>query len=299
MEKDLAEIKKLRVNESFRTILPPLTPEEYVLLEQSIISEGCRDAIFAWNGFIVDGHYRYSLCADRELPYDVQELDFNSEEEALTWIINNQLGRRNLTDSQKDELVLKKKDILSNRNNKKRDRGSDFLSIVDKKLDFSGNRLGMTNNIAMYFKAIFKQIGIATQGFVDQMNGFLKRIKLKLDTLGKKGNMTVMPKPEESAVPLELNALAKVGMIIATLEEVSKDDPTRDGAFDKLLDWLQRNHRVQPEGIEGNIHGVTQSAIYEQPTREGKTQRLSGKRESQSIASKEHARGIQESLWEK
>jgi len=45
MEKDLAAVKELKIKASFKTIIPSLAPEEYALLEKSIVTNGCRDAI--------------------------------------------------------------------------------------------------------------------------------------------------------------------------------------------------------------------------------------------------------------
>ena len=52
----------IKINEKFKSIIPPLSKEEYEGLEQSIITEGCRDAICLWNDTIIDGHNRYDIC---------------------------------------------------------------------------------------------------------------------------------------------------------------------------------------------------------------------------------------------
>jgi len=62
MEKDGATGVELRIKESFCAFMPPLTPEEYVLLEQSIVADGCLHAILTWSGYIVDGHNRFEIC---------------------------------------------------------------------------------------------------------------------------------------------------------------------------------------------------------------------------------------------
>ena len=51
--------QELRIDNDFASLIPPLTDEEYTHLEQSIIAEGCRDALVVWNDTIVDGHHRY------------------------------------------------------------------------------------------------------------------------------------------------------------------------------------------------------------------------------------------------
>ena len=37
--------RELRIDKELSALIPPLLPDEYVALEQSILVEGCRDAI--------------------------------------------------------------------------------------------------------------------------------------------------------------------------------------------------------------------------------------------------------------
>jgi protein gp37 len=103
---------ELTINTEFQSLIPPLTREEYSILKQSIDEEGCRESIMVWNGTIIDGHNRYQICKELDVEFSTDLADFSSEDEARLWIINNQLGRRNLQDFQKAELVSKRKDIL-------------------------------------------------------------------------------------------------------------------------------------------------------------------------------------------
>lgn len=54
--------EKLIRDPEFERFVPPLTPKERELLEESILSEGCRDAIIVWNNIILDGYNRYDKC---------------------------------------------------------------------------------------------------------------------------------------------------------------------------------------------------------------------------------------------
>ena len=47
-------------------------------------------------GVIIDGHNRYEICQKEGLHFEIEEMSFETEQEAMVWIINNQLGRRNL-----------------------------------------------------------------------------------------------------------------------------------------------------------------------------------------------------------
>ena len=93
----------LTVNKKFENLLPPLTPDEFAGLETSVLTEGIRDSIIVWKGktYIVDGHNRYQLAMKHGIPFSVVEREFADEDAACIWILENQLGQRNLTDVQK------------------------------------------------------------------------------------------------------------------------------------------------------------------------------------------------------
>ena len=100
------------VKAKFKNLLTPLTEDEYKKLEESILAEGLREPILIWNGIIVDGHNRYEICKKHGISPKFKEISFSSEENAMLWILNNQLGRRNLTPYQKAKFALEKGKIL-------------------------------------------------------------------------------------------------------------------------------------------------------------------------------------------
>lgn len=97
----------LQIDPEFESKIPPLTEDEYQQLAENIISEGVvLMPLIVWNGTIVDGHNRYKIVQEHpEIIFTVHEKDFDNRYEALVWICNNQLGRRNLTPVQKKMLV--------------------------------------------------------------------------------------------------------------------------------------------------------------------------------------------------
>ena len=50
-----------------------------------------------WNNILIDGHNRYEICTQHDIPFNVIYKEFASREEALIWIISTQVSRRNLT----------------------------------------------------------------------------------------------------------------------------------------------------------------------------------------------------------
>jgi hypothetical protein len=91
-------VSDLIIDYEFSTLLPPLTDGEYKGLEKSIVTEGCRNAIVTWNNIILDGHQRYRICKKHNIPYKTHSMQFDDRDDAFIWIINNQLGRKNMND---------------------------------------------------------------------------------------------------------------------------------------------------------------------------------------------------------
>jgi len=103
----------LKIDPDFQKLIPPLEPEEFRQLEQNILSDKqCRDGILVWKDTIVDGHNRYEICQKHSIPFEVSKISFSSKKDALIWIAENQLGRRNLTKAARIELAFYKGEML-------------------------------------------------------------------------------------------------------------------------------------------------------------------------------------------
>jgi N6-adenosine-specific RNA methylase IME4 len=106
---------ELRIKEEFKKLIPPLTAEEFKQLETNCLDEGIRDAIVTWNGFIIDGHNRYKIATDWGLEFKTEAKVFDSENDVREWMINNQFGRRNLSNYQRSVLALELESVFSAR----------------------------------------------------------------------------------------------------------------------------------------------------------------------------------------
>jgi len=101
------------IDPEFRAIIPPLSQDERIQLEQNICEKRkCHDPIILWKGVIIDGHNRFEICSKHGIEFQIVEMPFVSREEAKVWIIENQLNRRNLTDVARMEMALLKAEIL-------------------------------------------------------------------------------------------------------------------------------------------------------------------------------------------
>lgn len=116
-------ITTLIIDEEFKNLIPPLSDVERKGLEDSILKEGCRDAIITWHGVIVDGHNRYSICTKHNIPFKTLEKDFKSREAVIEWIILNQFGRRNLPAHERARLALRLKPVIAEKAKEKQESG--------------------------------------------------------------------------------------------------------------------------------------------------------------------------------
>ena len=109
--------KTPKIDPEFLALVRPLTLPERAELEASTLAEGVRDPIVTWGGLVVDGHNRLDIAsgnnADGEvLDYETVERDFADRDAVKLWIIQNQLGRRNLHDFDKNMLAEKRRAII-------------------------------------------------------------------------------------------------------------------------------------------------------------------------------------------
>jgi len=103
----------IQVKEEFKNLIPALSAEEYAQLEANILEEGIREPIITWNGFIIDGHNRYSIAQRFDVEYRTTSKHFASEESVKEWMILNQFGRRNLSNYQRSVLALELEEVFS------------------------------------------------------------------------------------------------------------------------------------------------------------------------------------------
>lgn len=80
-------MQELKIDKEFQALIPALTDKEYRGLEDSIVKEGCRDAIVVWNNTIVDGHNRYEICKKNNIKFEINEttLEEYEKEDIKIW----------------------------------------------------------------------------------------------------------------------------------------------------------------------------------------------------------------------
>ena len=132
----MMNLNALKIDPEFQGKIPPLNFEEEQQLEQNILHEGrLLNPIIIWNGFILDGHTRYRILRKHPfIAYQIQEIELDNRYAALSWICQNQLGRRNLDPERKKFLMgkLYESEKLARGGSKERahDENGRFTSMV-------------------------------------------------------------------------------------------------------------------------------------------------------------------------
>lgn len=105
----------IEIKEEFKKLIPALTAEEFKQLEENILKDGIRDPLVLWNGYLIDGHNRYQIAFKHGLVYKTIDKEFEDESQVKEWMINNQFGRRNLSNYQRSVLALELESVFSKR----------------------------------------------------------------------------------------------------------------------------------------------------------------------------------------
>jgi len=110
----------LKINDKFKKHLFPLSTSEFETLENNILTEGIKDPIIIWgDNYIIDGHNRYEIAIKHKLSFSTTTIKgLYTEEDVLSWMDNHQLGRRNLTDFQRDIIIGRLFNSIKNRQGK-------------------------------------------------------------------------------------------------------------------------------------------------------------------------------------
>jgi site-specific DNA-methyltransferase (adenine-specific) len=108
------------INETLKSLIPPLTPEEFNQLESNCIKDGVLHKLTVGNYkssnnfdcmVLIDGHNRYDIAKKNGLKYDCEIKKFDSLDNIKEWMIMHQFGRRNLSNYQRSILALELKGV--------------------------------------------------------------------------------------------------------------------------------------------------------------------------------------------
>lgn len=116
----MLSLADVTVDPEFEACCPALSSDERLQLLANITRDGFRESIIVWlgRGILIDGHnrldiWRTAFSSDLDNGPEIIERPFKDREDAMGWIVRNQLGRRNLTDAQRVVLAMKLKPALA------------------------------------------------------------------------------------------------------------------------------------------------------------------------------------------
>lgn len=97
--------EKIIILPELRDLIPPLAEDEFEQLATNILAEGCREPLLVWQKspsalVLIDGHNRYRICQKHQIDFSWKIKQFPNLLAAKNWMIDNQLGRRNLKPEQ-------------------------------------------------------------------------------------------------------------------------------------------------------------------------------------------------------
>jgi hypothetical protein len=124
----------MQILQELEVLIPPLTSEEFKQLERNILEEGIRDPLVTWNGILVDGHNSYRIAQEHDINYVTVEKEFSDMNAVKEWMVNNQLGRRNLPEFVRGELLSYVRNLLKDIGKEKLiEIGKTYQKVIKKK----------------------------------------------------------------------------------------------------------------------------------------------------------------------
>lgn len=106
---DSAEMQvPFRIDPEFENEIRPLRKDEFSQLRKNILTAGeVYEPLVVWNGVLVDGHHRWKVILEaksegKTIKFRVRYMDFVDKLAAFEYMHENQLGRRNLTDEERE-----------------------------------------------------------------------------------------------------------------------------------------------------------------------------------------------------
>lgn len=211
-----------------RDFIPPLNVEELNSLGESIIINGCRTPLLVWDttqavinptsktpndaAFVLfDGHHRHQICKKSGIDFQIDLMFFSDIEEVKDFMIDFQVGRRNMTSEQLSYLRgLKYQRLKSKQGGIRIGKGIEEKLIID-----TAAKLADEFKVS---KATIKRDSIFAQG-VDKMEIALKTKVLNGQTKIDKRSIQQLAKSEVKNAISSIEELQKVINIPKNVEE--------------------------------------------------------------------------------
>jgi ParB-like chromosome segregation protein Spo0J len=255
----------------FRDLFPPLTNEEYATLKQSIQAHGITNPVVFWSlpesypgyegrdtNVLVDGHNRIRIAKELGI-YEEGDLPnnciaFTNLEQAMQWVISNQVGRRNLNAAQKAALALKHKQVIEEeaakrmKSGKKIDPSENLRQGFGRSSDIAAAAVGISGRTLEKAEKIYDEAEPELIAAV--MSG-----KVSIDAGHKLTEQPPEVQKQVAAAPTKAEAkqamkevfkrdtvaMDRASDAVAALNRIPVNDRMRDDALRYVVEWCN-NH---------------------------------------------------------
>lgn len=228
---------EIKIDKEFKGLIPKINYEEFLMLEESIKKEGCRDPLITWNKIILDGHNRHKICLAHEIEFKTKEIQIESREKAILWIINNQLGRRNICNYDRIILEFKKECITQGKSvTENVTMTREIRKEIAKKINISEGLISKVKQIHDTLNSIQEEEAI-------------KNIRNNKETIGSTYNKIIKKEKPEKTEKKKEDSFALAEWMHDQYEEISKKKAwkTQKKCRVKFKDLPKENQAVMIE----------------------------------------------------
>ena len=254
----ITEDTKVVIDPEIQALIPLLTEYEFNNLQNSIIAEGCRDALVFWGDILIDGHNRYNICSSNKIECKKISMNFDSRDEALLWVMRNQLSRRNLSDFQRVELVRKCEASVKAQAKKRQLAGltqnddtvvenfpqrEDEKQIGKKSRDELGAMAGVSGKT---YETITKILDTAPEPVVDAA----RKNKISVNAAYR---VTKMPQKQQSEIAERITQGEQLKTIITDIKQRDKANQNIENSQDNVEQDSPENYSEKHKVISLNL----------------------------------------------
>lgn len=232
-----------KIDPEFKALLAPLSAEQYAGLEEDILDRGCLDTIKLWNDTIIDGHNRFSICMRHGVIFQTEDLEFDSREDVIEWMIRNQLNRRNQTPEQisyfRGKLHEKRK---QRHGGDRKSNGNNYHLIptaqaIAKEFNVSEKTIRNDADFAKAIDTIGKQVGEDVKHqILSRELPVTKKDVIKLAQMPEEKRQAITEKIATGATMADAIREEKRAEVIARLEDVeAREAKELAGQYDVIV----------------------------------------------------------------
>ena len=248
----------IRIDPEFKALIPPLSPEEFKLLEENCVRDGIRDPLVVWHApdgddILIDGHNRWNISVKHGgIPFQIKRMEFPDRDAVIAWIADNQLGRRNLHVLDREALMNIKREALA-RQARKRQATSTGGTKPQLRENLPQADTGRVRDI------IGKELGVSGRQ-VDKLHAINEKATPETKQLVREGKLSInqafnsvhpkRPDPVKQAKAEHAEFQEKKQKSIVNMKDAQIDKINREILGNAMLqDFIKTLNKIQDFGM--------------------------------------------------